>query len=1574
MKKILIGTIFVLSILAVAAFAPSGMCKDNTMEKWMQEHTLTVQSTTTYKYEQGYLLIEEIYTGEELKGRFGVEQLTKELKIPAESKAVGLKEGEEKVFVTEKITVLTSEDDPPQWWKNYTYPQWTWHRVDWTIQDGWIYEYLYPITIAWRNVQKCNVKAVIEDEDWYDYTLAWPEYVYDPDRVEGWILGDSMATEIAGVLGRDHVLLWQMSDGNVVANTHRDKHLPHVPVYYFDEIEKKVADYFYSEWRVYEHSYYLANEDAAHTDADSDGWCTQITEGPWPATWYVDDDGGYGVHFTEIQDAINAVIEGDAIIVKDGIYEENVIVNKSITLRGEDRDNTIVDGNRDDGIVISAEEVKISDFSVTNGHDGIKVYSNGSQIENCIVYNNYDDGIQIDSIEAGVDIFSKNKIIDCYIYNNHGFGICLYGCPSSVIQNNIISNNFGGIYLFSSSNSIIKNNNISNNRANGIELSCTSNSTIANNAVLNNSNYGVSLYDSSNNSINTNNVSDNDGDYGIYLDDSSNNKISNNKVSNNERGVSLDFSSNNLIYLNDFINNTYNANSYNSTNIWNSTENITYPYNRTTYENYLGNYWDDYVFAGNDTNKDGIGDTPYLIDSDKDNYPLVAPWENYFKNWPMFRHDARHTGYSNATAPDTNVLLWSYETGDIIYSSPAVANGKVFVGSYDNKIYCLDVDTGKLIWSYLTGGDVRSSPAVANRKVFVGSYDGKIYCLDEDTGELIWSYQTGDWVQSSPALANGKVFVGSFDNKIYCLDEDTGKLIWSYKTGDWVVSSPAVADEKIFVGSSWPDERIYCLDEDTGKFIWSYKTGNAVCSSPAVANGKVFVGSCDYKIYCLDEDTGKLIWSYKTGEWVQSSPALANGKVFVGSYDGKIYCLDEDTGNLIWSYKTGDWWLPSSPAIADRKVFVGSDDGKIYCLDEDTGNLIWSYETGNDVDSSPAVANGKVFVGSNDGKIYCFGEAPSKTIYVDDDFVDNPEEHKWDTVQEGINDTNDGDAVYVYNGLYVENVVVDKSITLQGEDRDNTIIDGGGNGDVVYITADGCEISGFTVRNSGSGDAGIYLIRSYNNVITNNNVSNNDYGIYLWSSGNNRITSNSANSNKWDGIRLYTPIIIGLLNSSSSCSSYNNITSNVISNNQGHGINILLESDNNLIYHNNLIENTDQACDKGYNNSWDNGPIEGGNYWSDHECEGNPSNGSQPYYIEPNGVDHYPFQDENGWLPNGPYNNIHFGEIAPVLIGQYINFVGTDWGYVPVLIFGDPDDDEIAGDIYIADSYNHFDTSVIAKSGAYYVNLNHTDKTKSDAILYVATPAMYLDLKVGNDSVSSIIRGTPLRIAFTTNLDANDLVDLRVMDPGGIILKTNPADPTQKFDNIKVSKLLEYRSMKESKQINTTGWDLGTYTFYVRTEAEHAQGLDMCSATRTLTVLPTGNIFDTGSPANPYPSIMGNHTGTIKPNHTVIATKLYTYPCTGTGGHTEYARIWNLTWNATATWKGYIGDWHNITFDKTVVLLANETYDYTIRTGSYPQIHHKDTLPTANGWINCTKFTDANGKEYNDGIPAIRLE
>jgi len=132
-------------------------------------------------------------------------------------------------------------------------------------------------------------------------------------------------------------------------------------------------------------------------------------------------------------------------------------------------------------------------------------------------------------------------------------------------------------------------------------------------------------------------------------------------------------------------------------------------------------------------------------------------------------------------------------------------------------------------------------------------------------------------------------------------------------------------------------------------------------------------------------------------------------------------------------------------------------------------------------------------------------------------------------------------------------------------------------------------------------------------------------------------------------------------------------------------------------------------------------------------------------------------------------------------------------------------------------------------------------------------------------------------------------------------------------------------------------------------------------------------IFDTGAPDNPYPSISGTHKGMIKLSQDINVSMMYTYPCSGTGGHTEYVRIENSSWNITANWTRYHGDWHNISFDAPFTLKANGTYNYTIITGSYPQIIHKTPFNATGGTINCTEFIDANGKKSNAWIPAIKL-
>lgn len=348
--------------------------------------------------------------------------------------------------------------------------------------------------------------------------------------------------------------------------------------------------------------------------------------------------------------------------------------------------------------------------------------------------------------------------------------------------------------------------------------------------------------------------------------------------------------------------------------------------------------------------------------------------------WPMFHHDLNHSGCSTSDAPDTNKVEWTFGTEDeLFFSSPAVYNDKVYIGSFYGIFYCLDANNGSMIWVFYTGAALDSSPAVYNGKVYFGArYENMTYCLDADNGSMIWSYTIESGIYySSPAVYNDKVYIGSFGGKLYCLGADNGSMIWNHTIGSGIFSSPAISDGKVYIGSYY-DNKMVCLNADNGSMIWNYTTGNYVLSSPAVVNGKVYIGSGDNKVYCMDADNGSIIWDYTTGDRVYSSPAVCNSKVYFGSHDSKLYCLYADNGSIIWNYQTGDE-IRSSPAIADGKVYFGSEDNNAYCLDENNGSLIWNYTTGRPVDSSPAICNGKVYIGSNDGKVYCFVNQPPET-------------------------------------------------------------------------------------------------------------------------------------------------------------------------------------------------------------------------------------------------------------------------------------------------------------------------------------------------------------------------------------------------------------------------------------------------------------------------------------------------------------------------------------------------------------------------------------------------------------------
>ncbi len=127
-------------------------------------------------------------------------------------------------------------------------------------------------------------------------------------------------------------------------------------------------------------------------------------------------------------------------------------------------------------------------------------------------------------------------------------------------------------------------------------------------------------------------------------------------------------------------------------------------------------------------------------------------------DWPMFRHDANHSGYSTSTAPMTNQTTWINAIGASV-TSPVITNGVVYVGSSDGVVYALNAATGTKLWNYVTGSTVSSSLAVVNGVVYVASNDGNLYALNAASGSKLWSYVTrGSFNSTSTGICNVDVF------------------------------------------------------------------------------------------------------------------------------------------------------------------------------------------------------------------------------------------------------------------------------------------------------------------------------------------------------------------------------------------------------------------------------------------------------------------------------------------------------------------------------------------------------------------------------------------------------------------------------------------------------------------------------------------------------------------------------------------------------------------------------------------------------------------------------------------------
>ncbi|MGH3347017.1 MAG: carboxypeptidase regulatory-like domain-containing protein, partial [Nocardioides sp.] len=357
--------------------------------------------------------------------------------------------------------------------------------------------------------------------------------------------------------------------------------------------------------------------------------------------------------------------------------------------------------------------------------------------------------------------------------------------------------------------------------------------------------------------------------------------------------------------------------------------------------------------------------------------------------WTEYQNTPAHTGRTeDAVAPASLRRAWSVDTGPgIIFSSPVIADGKVFVGTTDGQLEARDLETGEQLWAHDVGDQLRGSPAVSDGTVVIGGgIDGGIVALDAQSGEVQWRVETPGQltVYTQPTVIDGVVYANTgpseVDDSVIAIDLASGEVLWSTPVAVGVFNGAASDGERLFVTSA-DEASVVALDRASGEVEWTVtREGEAFYSAASVADGIVYAtttndAGLDGTVLALDATDGSVVWQRPDhGDAQGSSPAVYGDLVITGTHaNGAVVAYDRATGEVAWRYQDSGPVSSSLMTTADGYVLGGSQlDSVVFALDAATGRRVFVDDVGANVTSSGAYDDGTYVTADTSGQLYAY--------------------------------------------------------------------------------------------------------------------------------------------------------------------------------------------------------------------------------------------------------------------------------------------------------------------------------------------------------------------------------------------------------------------------------------------------------------------------------------------------------------------------------------------------------------------------------------------------------------------------
>ena len=346
--------------------------------------------------------------------------------------------------------------------------------------------------------------------------------------------------------------------------------------------------------------------------------------------------------------------------------------------------------------------------------------------------------------------------------------------------------------------------------------------------------------------------------------------------------------------------------------------------------------------------------------------------------WSMIGKYLNHTGWDGIDFPIIEGLnTTNFTVGGFIRTSPAIANGYVYISSDDTYVYQLNASNiSQQIANYKTGNSIRSSPAVSNSFVYVGSKDRHLYQLNaSNISQQIANYTTSTMILSSPVFANGYVYISSDDNYVYQLNaSNISQQIANFSLTGYCDNTPTIAGDYIYFIDSVGF--VYQLNASniSQQIANNTELFDLELSSSAVYNNFIYIpaASSGYLYQLNASNVSQVIDSYRFSSGsLTGSPAIMNDMLYIASATRYAYQVNAShISQQIASYQIANSFS-SSPTLSNTSVYLSAQDGYIYQLNaSNISNYLSSYYVGAYTTGYLALAKDYLYFAGDDYSFY----------------------------------------------------------------------------------------------------------------------------------------------------------------------------------------------------------------------------------------------------------------------------------------------------------------------------------------------------------------------------------------------------------------------------------------------------------------------------------------------------------------------------------------------------------------------------------------------------------------------------